>query len=165
VGRSSATLKHFEGWQATLQIPKIGSMIEYGNLEAKQEWFSVPMRNRVRVVAKRNRIGLVALLLSLTTSIQLLAQQPRVDTIVKNAGAPLRAGLGQLVYDGVTIGHLEGAPEYTFTRVAGIELGRDASIYVFDVPMFQGTRFDGIPPRIPTAWNRGLHQRGPDLWL
>ncbi len=74
---------------------------------------------------------------SVWLAVPLVGQQaPRV--IVREAGAPVHGALGRLVYDGVTIGQLEGALEYTFTRIIQVGVARDGSIYVLDSP-FRGT--------------------------
>jgi hypothetical protein len=44
------------------------------------------------------------------------------------------------VYDGVTVGQLEGAPEYTFARINQVAVARNGSIYVMDSP-FRGTHW------------------------
>jgi hypothetical protein len=57
-------------------------------------------------------------------------QQPSLIT-VRPAGPPVHSGVGRLVYDSVTIGQLEGAPEYTFASVRQV-LEKNGSIYVID---------------------------------
>jgi hypothetical protein len=40
--------------------------------------------------------------------------------------------LGRLVYDGLTIGELEGPEEYTFTRISVLQVDRDGFVYVME---------------------------------
>jgi len=72
----------------------------------------------------------------------ILIQQPviaqsaaRQDTMVLRAGAPQHAGIGRLVDDGLTIGQVDGPPEYTLANVLELKLGPRGSIYVLESPV------------------------------
>ena len=83
------------------------------------------------------RAGTAALTL-LTFASSATAQRQR--RIRSSAWQQRRSGVpGQLVYDGVTIGQLEGAPVYEFATIANIEVGVDGSISVLDSPSMRPT--------------------------
>jgi hypothetical protein len=55
----------------------------------------------------------------------------RSDTIVRALGAPLHAGVASLVPE-LSIGVVDGAPEYMFTSISEIAVGRDGTMYVLE---------------------------------
>jgi hypothetical protein len=75
--------------------------------------------------------ALLTTLFCATTPAHAASIQARSDTTVRMAGAPRHTGVATLVPE-LTIGVVEGAPEYTFASIQNIVVLRDGSVLIVD---------------------------------